>query len=367
MGKNKVTKKRIRPTEWIINLFTNFRWKMWAVYCLALFIVGAFINAYINHTFKFFVLHQLLLIAATTMLVAAMKSFFKDIRLFGDSEQNTSEISLSGNLLSKCPEMLGFYRSRYLSKQRSYWPYLAAIVVSVFFFTCIALLEYISLDIVGIYALYIAGSSVLIGVYAYVQYLFFLWFIHGIEKRTDKGIDFNRYVPANTAWVIQIAKTSQRLRNYFLFIGLIYVIEYSILIPINQIHFTDESIVLNMSSNASFIISWIALFVLVIIAFPVINHVQRKLVSSLVSTLKAKTITDLSVEMQEEKLGSKTKKERLTSVMTYSVLIENVQKSDTYPIKRQLSYETIMTLVTFLVHVMNLYTKIASIPQITLS
>jgi len=367
MVNKKSTKMRMSPTEWVIKVFADFRWARWTIYCLTLFTAGTLINIYIDHTFRFFTLHQLLLISATTMLVAAMKSFFNDVRLFGEYEQTASTISRRGNLLIKCPEILGFYRNRFLSKQRSFLPYLIAIVIVAFFFTCIILLEYIHFDAVGIYALYIAGSSVLIGVYAYVQYLFFLWFIYGVEKRTDVNVEFNRYTPANTAWVIQIAKTSQRLRNYFLFIGLIYVVEYSILIPADGIQFTDELITLKMSSNAAFIISWIALFLLVIIAFPVINHVQRKLVSNLVNTLKAKTITELSAVMQEERRMSKTKTEKLTSVMTYSVLIENIRKSSNYPIKRQLSYETVMTLVTFVVHAMNLYSKIASIPQITLS
>ena len=52
------------------------------------------------------------------------------------------------------------------------------------------------------------------------------------------------------------------------------------------------------------------------------------------------------------------------TAVSYSTLIEDVRNSKDYPIKRQLSYEALMTIVTFVVHILNLWSKLNSIPQV---
>lgn len=355
-------KKGLRLTiksfpDWLINKFEFFHWKNWCLYCVVLFAVGVVINVATQFRFPNFWTHQILLIAATTMLVYAMKSLFKDIRMFRKESQQ--------HLLSKVSEVNGLFNHRFLSLQRSPWIFLVAILVTAFFFFCIVLLEYIEVDIIGIYAIYIAGSSVLIGVYAYIQYLYFLWFIYQAGKCEFDYYSYNIREPAESAWLSQLAKTSQRLRNFFLWIGLIYVIEYSILIPADKISFSGKSISLNTPNNIAFVISWIALFLLVIIAFPVINYIQHTLVVRIVNRLKAQTVKELSDMMFEEQRNNQNKRDLMFAAVSYSALIENVQQTKSYPIKRQLSYETLMTLVTFVVHIMNLYSKVASIPQLS--
>ena len=70
--------------------------------------------------------------------------------------------------------------------------------------------------------------------------------------------------------------------------------------------------------------------------------------------------------MFEEQRFSANKKEQMFTVVSYSTLIEDVRNSKDYPIKRQFSYEALMTIVTFAVHIMNLWSKLNSIPQIAL-
>lgn len=340
------------------NRFASFAWKSWGIYCAVLFIAGALINIVTDYRFNNFWLHQILLIIATTMLVGAMRSYFRDIHMFTTGSDQ--------NLLVKVPEVGGLFTNRFMPLQSSIWSVLAAIIITVFFFSCIVLLEYIEADIIGLYAIYIAGTSVLIGVYAYMQYIYFLWFIYQAEKCSFDHYSYNMRAPAESAWISQLAKTSQRLRNQFLFIGLIYVIEYSILIPTDKISFDSGGISLSTPNNAAFVISWAALFLLVILAFPVLNHVQHRLVVRLVKKLKSQTISELSELMFEEQRFSANKKEQMFTVVSYSTLIEDVRNSKDYPIKRQFSYEALMTIVTFAVHIMNLWSKLNSIPQIAL-
>ena len=352
----KKAKTKMSFSHWSIAKFESFQWKHWGLYCITLFLVGATINIATQFSFPHFWAHQLLLITATTLLVSAMKSFFADVRMFGLESEN--------KLLSKVTEVRGLYEKRLLPLLENRWTFLIAFIIAGFFFTCIVLLKYIELDVIGIYALYIAGSSVLIGVYGYMQYLYFMWFIFQAGKCNFSHGSYNILVPAETAWVAQLAKTSQRMRNYFLGIGLIYVIEYGMLIPTDKIEISKEAISLNTPNNVAFIISWIALFVLVIVAFPVINYIQHQLVVNLVNRLKRQTSGELAEMMFEERKANSNPRERMISIISYNMLIENVRQSKSYPINRHLSYEALMTVVTLVVHVLNLYSKISSIPQL---
>lgn len=342
--------------EWIIEKFKTFQWRNWLIYCVLLFFLGAIINQATLHRFPHFVTHQLLLIAATTMLVYAMKMFFLDI----DKLNSSASEGLLRN-----PEARGLYLNKLLPIQKTFLAPVVSLFITVFFFSCIVKLEYIEPDIIGFYAIYIAGSSVLIGAYGYVQYLCFLWFVYQAGKLKYRSESYNVYAPAATPWVTQIAKTSQKLRSFFLWIGLIYVIEYGMLVPTDKISFADDTISLNTPNNAAFLVSWVVLFILVIIAFPIINHYQRKFVVDLVENLKGQTVQDLSTLMAEERRNDPDKKRRMSTVITYSVVIENIRNSKSYPIKQLFGYETVMTFVTFVVHVINLYSKVASIPQLS--
>lgn len=348
--------KSMKLPEWIIEKFKTFQWRNWLIYCVLLFFLGAIINQATLHRFPHFVTHQLLLIAATTMLVYAMKMFFLDI----DKLNSSASEGLLRN-----PEARGLYLNKLLPIQKTFLAPVVSLFITVFFFSCIVKLEYIELDIIGFYAIYIAGSSVLIGAYGYAQYLCFLWFVYQAGKLKYRSESYNVYAPAATPWVTQIAKTSQKLRSFFLWIGLIYVIEYGMLVPTDKISFADDTISLNTPNNAAFLVSWVVLFLLVIIAFPIINHYQRKFVVDLVENLKGQTVQDLSTLMAEERRNDPDKKRRMSTVITYSVVIENIRNSKSYPIKQLFGYETVMTFVTFVVHVINLYSKVASIPQLS--
>lgn len=343
----------------IIKWFEAISAKYWGFYCIVLFSVGEIINHATEFRFKFFTLHQVLLISATTMLVYAMKKYFISI----DQLDVASEMGA----LKKVPEVQALYKNRLLPLQRTYWVFLVAVCITTFFFTCIVLLEYIQLDIIGVYAIYIGGTSVLIGVYGYMQYLFFLWFLYRIGKNVQfKEYAYNYYSPAKTEWIIQLAKISQRLRNYFLIIGLIYSVEYYILVPTDILQVQDNIVTMSTPNNIAFIVSWVALFILVIIAFPVLNHVQYVLVVNIVEKLKATTKHDISELMLVEQENSTTRFERLSVIFTYSSLITFVDKESNYPIKRHISYESILTLATFAVHCFNLLSKLSSIPQLSL-
>lgn len=359
MKKLNLTCKIKEFPSFFIKQLKTLSWKTWGTYCALLFLVGVCINFKTKFVFPHFIAHQLLLITATTLLMCALKSFFRDFQIL-DGESPDS-------LLLKVPEVQGLYRERLLPMQKSPWIFLAGFLIALFFFTCIVLVEYIQIDVIGIYAIYIAGSSIMLGTYAYMQYLFFLWFIYQIGNFQLGHQAYNILIPAETEWIKKIAKMAQTLRNYFLCVGLLYTIEYSILIPTDKIELNDNGVLLKTPNNAAFVLSWIAFFLLVIIAFPIINYIQHKLVERLIGCLKSQTLNELAALMFFDNGRIKDQRSRMYNAVTYHSLIESVRQSKNYPINRQLSYETLMTFITFIVHIMNLFSKVQSIPQLTAS
>jgi hypothetical protein len=335
----------------VIQRFETLDWKGWCAYCVALFTIGATINVESRFAFPHFFAHQILLIAATTLLMYAMKSFFRDIRSFGEDDP----------LLAKIPQVKGLYQKRYCSLQKTPWLFLISFLVMLFFFSCILLLEYIQFDTIGIYAIYIAGSSIMIGTYAYGQYLFFLWFIYQIGSGDYGPKVYNVYMPAETVWVKKIAKISQKLRNFFLSVALLYTLEFSLLIPVDKIELNDQGLFLHTPNNVAFVLFWFAFLLLVVVAFPIINYTQHKLVVRVIKGLKSQTILELSTLMFEEQHLIKDKRNRMYTAISYHTLIENVRQTKDYPINRQISYETLMTLITFIVHMINLISKVTNI------
>ena len=344
-------KKQKQPfMNWLISQLQNIKLRRWLLYIVLLSLTGQFINIFWNDYFPQFTIHQLLLIIATTMLVYAMRGFF--------NETDALRQSFAKGVFRNT-ELRNLMQQQFQKWQQSKIPLLLGSIIVAFFFGCIVRLEYIRIDAVGLYAIYIGGSSVLLGVFGYCQYLLFLRMIHKINSMSIT--DYDIYSPADTGWVVQIAKTSRRLRNYFLAIGLIYVVEYGILIPMDKISF-GESVSLSTPDNFVFVFSWAALFLLVIIAFPILNAVQHRLIANIVVKMKNISINELSELMYAEKKASSSVKEKLTNTVVYNVLIMNVRQSKNYPIKRQLSFEVIMTTATLIVHLFNLYSKISQFP-----
>lgn len=335
----------------VIHWFETLDWKDWCAYCVVLFTLGAVINVESRFAFPYFFVHQILLIAATTILMYAMNSFFRDIRSFGKD----------GHLFAKIPQVRGLYQNRYSPLQKTPWLFLVSFLIMLFFFSCILLLEYIRVDKIGVYAIYIAGSSIMVGAYAYGQYLFFLWFIYQIGNENFGPTAYNVYAPAETVWIKKIAKMSQKLRNFFLSVALLYTLEFSILIPVDKIELNDQGLFLHTANNTAFVLFWFAFLLLVVVAFPIINYIQHKLVERVISGLKSQTIHELSTLMFEEQNLTKNKRSRMYTAISYHTLIENVRQTKDYPINRQISYETLMTLVTFLVHMINLISKVTNV------
>lgn len=349
----KKKKSRLPFSKWVILKIRKSKTRSWILFFVAVFVSGQIINIFWNDYFTQFCIHQLLLMLATYLLLRAMRVFFSSV----DSLESSPDKGVSRN-----PELYGLIKRKLRRYQSLMLPFVFGVIISAFFFFCIVRLEYIKIDIVGLYAILLGSSSVCLGVYSYYQYLVFLKVIK--EMSSLSITDYNTRSPADTGWIVHIAETSRRLMRYFASIGLIYVIEYSILIPSDKIQI-GFPIKLDTPDNIAFIVSWVALFILVIIAFPTLSAIQHKYIANVVAKMKNSSTDELSKLMYIEKSENLPAKDKLFSTVMYDILISNVKQAKNYPIKRKISCDSIATAIAVIVHILNLYTKVAQIPSLT--
>lgn len=221
---------------------------------------------------------------------------------------------------------------------------LCIVVLSVFFWGIFSQ-HYIRLDVVGCYAIYIVSITVSISVIGYAEYLWLLWFLYRVSKCTS--MPYNKIIPAYTPFLVKIGTLTNHAKWCFFIEGFLYVFEYYILIPNDNITLSNIS----MPDNFSFLVTWAIIFVVIILAFPIIVYIQEFFLSTIVNNLKTERVEILSYKINfpiEKNL------ERFPEMYMCNWLINSLISSPDYPVKVQRLGPTIVTMITFVLHVVNL-------------
>lgn len=219
------------------------------------------------------------------------------------------------------------------------------IVVLVVFFWGIFSQHYIKLDLVGCYAVYMVSVTVSISVIGYAQYLWILWFLYRVGNCSS--LPYNKMMPAYTPFLVKIATLTKHAKWCFFIEGFLYVFEYFILIPNDHVTFSN----INMPNNVSFLITWGVIFVVIILAFPVLIYTQEHLLSKIVSNLKEERIKTLSYHFD---ISTKESSNQFTDIYMCNCIIHNLLTSPDYPVKIQRLGPAVVAMATFAVHIVSL-------------
>lgn len=229
------------------------------------------------------------------------------------------------------------------------------IIILLIFFWGIFSQHYITLDLVGCYAVFIVCVTVSISVIGYAQYLWLLWFLYRTGKCTT--MHYNKNNPSGTPFLVRIATLTNHAKWCFFFEGFLYVFEYYILIPKGYVSPNK----LQMPDNTSFLITWFILFIVIILAFPAIIVVQERLMARIVENLKQQRIETLS-ECYEI-ISNTMPKGNLPVAETfmYNIMISNITSSADYPVKIQRFGPALISLATFCLHTVTLLSQLPSL------
>jgi len=163
-------------------------------------------------------------------------------------------------------------------------------------------LKYVPINLTGFYALLmitLVMLSAILGQTCYVYYLLLLRKVSTCEK-----FEYNFYFPARTNWVQLLAGTGARLSNAFFVLGFIYTTVFFLNMPAGylQISLRPWSLTISTPNDPAFVMSWLAIFIIIIIAFPMYAWTRARLLKNIIRRLKDISITEIQTLITESKI-----------------------------------------------------------------
>lgn len=176
----------------------------------------------------------------------------------------------------------------------SHWYFASLLIVGGLFIFASLELEYVAINPTGLYAL---AMIVLVMVSAVLGQLCYLYHVL-LLRRLSRGKDFkyNFFLPARTDWVRLLDEMGSRLTNAFFILGFIFTLVYVLNVRPGYITFSWQpvQVALSTPNDFVFVVSWVVLFLIVVVAFPCYVWLQSTYLRNLVRALKDKSIEEVN-------------------------------------------------------------------------
>jgi len=207
---------------------------------------------------------------------------------------------------------------------QSYWALPGLLTVGSLYIYATISLKYIALNPTGYYALVMIGLvmlSAILGQTCYVYYLLLLYRVAASET-----FKYNFYFPARTDWVQLLTRTGARLSNAFFVLGFIYTLVFFLNMPNSYITISLHPwrIVLATPNNVAFVVSWITIFIIIILAFPAYAWLKARYLRILIRRLKDISIGEIELLITE---GNFRSKGDVDAELKYYQLMTNIENS----------------------------------------
>lgn len=317
----------------------------WIVFVLFINCGIGFCIIYFTNTFQKYWIHIVCITICMSLTIIIGRKYVNTINLLDEEieEKNTSEnIELRVNY--KRFKNYTFHRGNLVF----------VTVIPCVFFWAIFKQNYLSFDAVGIYGIFTISATLFMSILGYVEYMWMLWLIYRIGR--CQHFHYNRSNPAQTPFLIYIAEITNLAKWFFLIEGFLYIFEYFILIPHEK--FTTNKF--QMPDNLSFFITWTILFIVLVLAFPIIVFLQETMIAKIVENLKQEQIQNFSLgfNIASNDLSNNT---AIKQAYMYNSIMNNIIASNDYPIKARRLGPALISVATFLLHAVNL---LSQLPQI---
>lgn len=318
----------------------------WIVFALAANCGVGFCIIYFTDTFQQYWIHIVCITICMSLTINIERKYVNTIELLDDEieKENTSE---NGEL------RINYKRFKDYSFHRA--NLIFCIVIPCIFFWSIFKQNYLSFDIVGFYGIFTISATLFMSILGYVEYMWMLWLLYRIGQCGH--FCYNQSNPSQTPFLIYIADITNCAKWFFLVEGFLYIFEYFILIPRQKLTIDN----FQMPDNFSFFITWTILFIVLVLAFPIIVLLQETMITKIIDNLKQEQIQNLSLcfNMASNDLSNKPTIEQ--AYMCNSIMTNIISSSD-YPIKVQRLGPALISVATFALHAVNL---LSLLPQIS--
>ena len=233
----------------------------------------------------------------------------------------------------------------------SYWYGGALLVVGGLFIYSTVELSYVTFDPTGIYALVMITLVMLSAVLGQTFYIYYILLLRRIIS--GQKFKYNFYLPARTDWVQLLAKVGTRLSNAFFLLGFIYTAVYYLNVKDGyvKLSFSPLQIDLSTPNDIVFLVSWFALFAIVIVTFPLYAWLQSRYMNAIVRKLKDVAIEEINFLITESNI--RQEKDVDTEVKYYRLMLD-IDGSATSPQERLKIIPIVATASSIAVHVIKI-------------
>lgn len=317
---------------------------IWILLALIINCAIGFFLIYVTNSFRKYWIHIICITVCISLTIIIGRKYVKIIALLDDE---INEKNASDNIELK----INYTRFKNYAFHRANLFF--CIIIPCIFFWAIFKQKYLLFDIVGIYGVVVISITLFMSILGYVEYMWMLWLLYQIVH--CKHFCYNKSNPSQTPFLIYIADITNCAKYFFLIESFIYIFEYSILIPRENLTIGE----INMPDNLSFFITWIILLIVLVLAFPFIVLLQEKMIVQIIDNLKQEQIQALSLcfNTTNKKISNKT----MTQAYMCNAIMTNIISSSDYPIRNQRLGPALISIATFVLHIANL---LSQLPQI---
>lgn len=260
--------------------------KYFVIIYAALFVAGRVILCRVE-PFRLGLLHQIVLTTLSALILHMLRYCYE----MGNKIEEVSS-GLCGNPKGDKLTRRTMYDYLVSMKtwQRSVWCFLLPIYPAVRFIQINISQEFVPNSITGYYAALFGASTFYLALVAYIHLAISIVFFGMIAHDRNGCIhsDFPKDVFSVPEWLQLWVEYFQCAEKAFFISGTLFTLEYYLLMPKGIISFTPQ-VIISAKSPKDFIISWLVIVVLIVIAFPIIALVIRSLFHTLLESMRKRT------------------------------------------------------------------------------
>lgn len=314
-------------------------------YCSILFIIGRII---LHHEpFRRGLIHQIVLSIISLLAIYMLKYCY----------------SMGNKLLEAASGLKGNPKKNPFTQQtmyniindmkkwhRSIWGYILPVFPCLQFAKTTIYLEFVPSSMVGYYAVFCGAVAFYWALVAYIHLIISIIYFRKIAKNHGECLPlrFPTDLVCAPEWLKLWAEYFQQAEKAFFVTGTLFTFEYIILMPPDIITF-DSKIVLNTKDSTAFIMSWMVIIILIIVAFPIISIEIRKLFRLLLSNLKKMATNEFHL------LWDRAEKMSFSELWAYEQLSSNTIKFGAYVFQTKSYVPLISTGISILLNLAKLY------------
>lgn len=319
---------------------------------IAIFIIGRFILH--REPFRFGLVHQICLTTISLIVVYMLRYCY----LMGNKLLEASSGLMGSKKKAKRNGLL--QRSMYnhicaMKKyQKSVWCFVLPIIPCIHFIYKTLYLEYVPTSATGYFAVIFGAATFYLALIAYIHLVISIIFFGKIAYNSGECIplQFPNDLLTAPQWLNLWVEYFSQAEKAFFITGMLFTLEYIILMPSRIITF-EPNLIIHSKSPTAFLTSWLVIILLIIVGFPVIAFIIRKFFKKLLDNMKCLAKSEFSV-LWDRKNSSNI----LSELWAYEQLSVNVMKMGTYIFQRKSYVPIVTTGISFVLNAVKLYESI---------